>query len=77
MEDLRRYLVVAYSGLQEVGQAKEIEIAVTATSPELAAEKALGLRLVRTGTVADIRAKVTFQGLDGRAKTILLYRSPG
>ena len=76
MEELRRYLVVPYTGLYVVRQDNERQIAVTATSPEAAAEKALGLRLVRMGRVTDVRAKVSFDGLDGSIKTILLYRSP-
>ena len=76
MEELRRYVVVAYTGLYVVGHDNERQIAVTATSPEAAAQKALGLRLVRLGRLMDVRAKVSFEGLDGSTKTILLYRSP-
>jgi hypothetical protein len=75
MDEVRRYTVVAYTGLYEVGQDNERQVTVIATSPEAAAEQALGLRLVRTGSVTDVRAKVTFDGLDGRPKTILLYRT--
>lgn len=75
VDELRHYTGAAYSGLHTIRQEAEVEIAA-AISPEAAAQLVLGERLIRTGRLRDLRAKVTFDDLSVGTKTVLLYRPP-
>ena len=46
---------------------------VSASSPEKAAELALGLELVRSGSKQDLRARVYFQNPDQPVSMVRLY----
>jgi hypothetical protein len=45
-----------------------------ADSAAKAAELVIGEKLVPYGRVGDLRAEVSFAGLNGQMKTVLLYR---
>lgn len=50
---------------------------VQATSPEAAAELALGVRLVRSGARRELRARVYWQQSGGVTNMVRLYASAG
>ena len=66
------YEVERYTGPKVIGSPTEA-IAVTADSPQDAALLALGEVLSLSGSPAQARAKVSFVGIDGAARTVTLY----
>ena len=75
MVEIRCYTVTPYKGPRDIHRKPKAH-AVMADSAANAAEHVTGEKLTPFGRVGDLRAQVSFAGLNGQTKTVLLYRQP-